>query len=91
MTDLGPGRAANTGVQRWNCTTCGSPIAATFDYLPDQIYVPVGVLDGADDMAPAVQCYSGSALKWVHIDDSLPQATESARDILQSRTLGEDK
>lgn len=90
MTDLGLGRVANPGVHRWNCTTCGSPIAATFSYLPAQIYVPVGVLDDADQMSPSVQCHSRSALAWVHLDENLPQDEASARDLLMSLATGKD-
>ena len=48
---LGPGVLHSPGVERWNCPQCGSPLAATFDYLPGQVYVPFGILDQAAEIA----------------------------------------
>lgn len=70
------------GVKRWFCSTCGSPLAATFDYLPGQIYVPIGILDNADDLAPNVQCYSNSALPWIASLSCVPSYDDSASTIL---------
>ncbi|WP_299201435.1 GFA family protein [uncultured Tateyamaria sp.] len=70
------------GVERWTCPTCHAPLGAAFDYLPDQIYVPIGIIDQAEQLAPAMHSHSGSALPWLHIDDDLPRADASARDAL---------
>ncbi|PSL22207.1 GFA family protein [Shimia abyssi] len=80
--DLGPGTSHTPGVTRWNCPDCGSPIAAQFDYLPDQTYVPIGLLDQAADFPPAMHCHSGSTLPWLHMNDTLPRANDSGRDAL---------
>ncbi|MEM9784149.1 MAG: GFA family protein [Pseudomonadota bacterium] len=72
------------GVERWFCRSCGSPLAARFDYLPDQIYVPIGVIDQADTILPAMHSHHGARLSWLHIDDDLPRPDASARDALNS-------
>ena len=72
----------NPGTRRWFCTHCGSPLAATYDYLPGQIYVPLGLLDQADDIAPEQHSHADSALKWLHISDDLPRFSASGRDRL---------
>ncbi|MEO0401072.1 MAG: GFA family protein [Pseudomonadota bacterium] len=70
------------GVERWTCPKCGSPLAARFDYLPDQVYVPLGIIDQADRLAPVLHSHADSALPWLHIDDDTPRAPASARDVL---------
>jgi len=56
---------------------------ARFDYLPGQFYVPIGVLDNADDLSPDMHCHAGNALPWLHIADGLPRHLSSARDALK--------
>ncbi|WP_083957595.1 GFA family protein [Tateyamaria omphalii] len=72
------------GVERWTCPTCHAPLAAAFDYIPDQIYVPVGIMDQADTLIPELHSHAGNALPWLHIDDDLPRADASARDALKT-------
>ncbi|MEX0348736.1 MAG: GFA family protein [Paracoccaceae bacterium] len=79
---LDSGVSHNPGVRRWNCDRCGSPLAATFDYLPGQVYVPIGLLDQADDMPPRLHCHADKGLRWLHISDGLERATGSGRDVL---------
>ncbi len=85
-----PERAApvvtNTGVARWNCIKCGSPIAATFDYLPDQTYVPLGLIDQADSLPAQVHCHAEQRLPWLHIDDDIERLNGSARETLRKAT-----
>lgn len=76
-----PGAA---GVERWTCPVCHGPLAAAFDYLPDQIYVPVGIIDQVDQLAPEMHSHADSALPWLHIQDDLPRAGASARDALNT-------
>lgn len=73
------------GVDRWFCPDCGSALAARFDYLPDQIYVPLGILDQAGDLAPQLHCHWDSRLAWLHSSDDLPIEANSARDALNAR------
>ena len=77
------GAQTTTGpVNRWNCPDCGSTVAATFDYLPDQVYVPVGLLDRPGDWKPSLHCHAENAISWLHLDDNLPRTTGSAREEL---------
>ena len=79
---LGPGYPAVEGVDRRTCNTCGSPLAARFDYLPGQVYVPVGLLDQANDWPPSLHCHADARLGWLQITDDLPRKSGTARNIL---------
>lgn len=81
---LDAGRSFAPGVRRWTCPECGSPLAATFDYLPGQIYVPLGLLDNAQEFPPALHCHADSALPWLHQSDGLERTSASARLTLRS-------
>lgn len=72
------------GVRRWFCKQCGSPLAATFEYLPGQIYIPVGVLDFAADLNPDLHCHSAAMLSWLENMHELPHHEQSARIHLNS-------
>ncbi|MEL7090099.1 MAG: GFA family protein [Pseudomonadota bacterium] len=82
LPNLGPPTTEINGVRRWTCADCASPLAAAFDYLPDQIYVPLGLFDDLDRLQPQVHCHADAAPRWLHIDDTLPRHTGSARDML---------
>jgi len=71
-----------SGVARQNCPQCGSPLTAKFPYLPDQVYIPLGVLDDIDAYAPTMHCFSDHRPTWLHLDDGLPEANNSGRDAL---------
>ena len=75
-------RSHAPGVFRWNCNQCGSPLAASFDYLPDQVYVPLGLIDQADELPPKVHCHVDSAYPWLHISDDLDRFGASGRNRL---------
>lgn len=82
---LDSGVSITDGVTRWFCRSCGSSLAATYAYLPDQIYVSLGVIDQADALQPQHHAHAGNTLPWLHIHDDLPRDTESARDALKRR------
>ncbi|ABD53781.1 GFA family protein [Jannaschia sp. CCS1] len=83
LADFGPAKSVTPGVNRWFCTECGTQLAATYDYLPDQVYVPIGLLDQAADLPAEGHGHTDSALPWLHIEDDLPRDATSARDRLQ--------
>ena len=58
-------------------------MAAQFDYLPGQTYVPLGMLDQADQLAPSLHCHADKALPWVLHDDGLPRVEGTAREVLR--------
>jgi len=74
----------NTGVQRWTCMDCGSPLAAAFDYLPEQVYLPLGIVDQATDIPPRLHAHADAMLPWLNISDALPREGRSARDSLNA-------
>lgn len=82
----GPRHSVTPGVNRWFCQSCGTQLAATYDYLPDQVYLPLGLLDQADTLVPEGHGHTDSALPWLHIDDDLPRDAASARDRLRDGT-----
>ncbi|MDU8944568.1 GFA family protein [Ovoidimarina sediminis] len=74
-----PAQQVTKGVKRCFCPDYGSPLAATFDYLPGQVYVPLGLLDQADDLQPDEHCHDAARLSWLHIADDRPRSQGSAR------------
>jgi hypothetical protein len=74
--------AVTKGVERWFCEHCGTALAATYDYLPDQVYVPLGVIDQINEISPQFHCHAESMLPWLEIDDDLPRSSDSGRDVL---------
>ena len=71
------------GVRRWTCARCGAPLGAAFDDGPGQVFVPVGVLDQAEAMAPVLHSHHASRPVWLNIDDDLPRSAGTARTHLQ--------
>ncbi|MEM7644219.1 MAG: GFA family protein [Pseudomonadota bacterium] len=88
-SDLVPFRP-RPGVERLSCPTCGSPLAARWDYLPGQVYMPVGLFDRAEDLAPVIHAHADAALPWLHITDNLPRSGASARAGLNAMASGDD-
>ncbi|MEM1297763.1 MAG: GFA family protein [Pseudomonadota bacterium] len=76
--------SAVVGVSRRFCRICGSPLTATFDYLPGQIYVPLGVLDNPEAFPPEMHAHAERCLPWLKIDYALPRSEGSARDDLNA-------
>jgi len=70
---------ANPGVVRTFCAACGSPLAGRYEYLPGQVYIAVGVLDQAGDLAPQLHAHASQRLAWLHIDDDLERFAATAR------------
>ncbi|TCD14627.1 GFA family protein [Oricola cellulosilytica] len=77
--DEGAVAPSNPGVKRSFCRSCGSPLSSRFDYLPGQVYVPLGLLDQADELVPEVHSYESQRLRWLHIDDSVERFATSSR------------
>jgi hypothetical protein len=80
----GPGVSVTPGVRRWFCAACGSPLGASFDYFPGQIFVPLGVIDQAAGLVPSVHAYAESALPWLHIEDAALRIPRSSREHLNA-------
>jgi len=87
MTPEPAARSFAKGVTRWSCPDCGSPLAAQFDYLPGQTYLPLGILDQADELPPQIHAHSEAQLAWLHIKDDLPRTVGSARCMLNEASV----
>lgn len=72
----------NPGVIRSFCDMCGSPITGRYDYIPNTVYIGIGLLDQADDYPPELHSHEGNRLNWLHIDDTLERHPGSARTAL---------
>ena len=83
----GPTAPGGPGAYRRFCPTCGSATTARYDYLPGQIYVPIGLFDDPDAFAPKMHSHVDEAVTWLHISDDLPRETGSGRDRLNDATL----
>jgi len=71
--------AVNPGVRRTFCAVCGSPLTGRYDYLPGTLYIAIGILDQAEDLAPQLHAHAAQRLTWLHIDDDLERLATSAR------------
>lgn len=83
---LNAAQSHTAGVDRWNCPDCGSPLVAQFDYLPNQSYVPLGILDQVANLPPEIHCHTDAQLPWLQIHDDLPRQRDSARVQLSQAT-----
>ena len=77
--DEGRKVVANPGVVRTFCAACGSPLTGRYAYLPGQVYIAVGVLDQAGDLAPHLHAHASRRLTWLHIDDDLERFATTSR------------
>lgn len=67
------------------CPSCGSPLTGRYDYLPGTVYVPVGLLDHADDFPAELHAHNDNRLPWLHLLDELPKHSGSARTQLNEK------
>ena len=58
------------------CKNCGSGLISIIVNAPDVIGVPVGALEGADDIKPSMHIFVKYKAPWYEITDSLPQYDE---------------
>ena len=84
----GPMVSFAPGVERWFCRACGSPLAARFDYLPGQIYVPLGLIDQLDDLPPQGHAHFAARAAWLHVSDDATRDAGSARTRLNAANGG---
>ncbi len=81
---LGAPISVTSGVTRWFCRDCGSPLAGRYAYLPGQTYVAIGLLDQAADLPPQMHAHAEARLPWLALQDDLPKVEGSARDGLNT-------
>ena len=74
------------GAARSFCEGCGSSLSGRYDYLPGQVYIPIGLFDQADTLAPQVHAHTSAAVPWLHVEDDLPRFDQSARTQLNAQS-----
>jgi hypothetical protein len=65
-----------TGVHRVFCGSCGSPIFAKRESMPEMVRVRIGTLDTPIDAKVSAHIFVGSKADWDDIHDSAPQYQE---------------
>jgi len=65
--------ASSEDGRRGFCPTCGAQISFFFESEPGTLYFTVGTLDDADVVAPEGHAHTGETVRWLHIDDGLPE------------------
>lgn len=66
----------NTGVIRYFCSDCGSPIYSVRTDVPDIYRLRIGTLDTPIEQKPVCHIFTGSKAEWEDICDALPQYAE---------------
>jgi len=77
------GDVERPGARRSFCKACGSPVAGRYEYLPGQVYVPLGVLDQAEVLGPEMHAHWGERYGWLCLRDDLARVEGSSRDLLR--------
>jgi hypothetical protein len=60
---------------------------ATFDYIADQVMVPLGLFDDLESLSPQMHTHHANRPSWLHIDDTLPRDAQSGRARLNAQHL----
>ena len=79
LPDEGRKVSVNPSVTRTFCADCGSSLTGRYDYLPGQVYISLGVIDQANDLAPKIHSHESERLTWLHINDNLERVATTAR------------
>jgi hypothetical protein len=64
---------SSTGVTRYFCKTCGSPMGYETTRRPEQIDLYAASLDDHNDFAPQNHVYWSERVAWIELADSLPK------------------
>ncbi len=64
---------SSSGVQRFFCSNCGSPIISRRDTMPEVVRLRLGTLDTPLPAPPAAHYFVASKAGWYEIHDGLPQ------------------
>ncbi len=69
---------SSTGVRRYFCPTCGSPMAYASAHRPDQTDFYAASLENPADFAPEAHVHFAEKLPWIHLSDGLPRHSATA-------------
>ena len=64
---------------RWFCPICGGPIAYHSQKLPNEIHGLAATLDQPDWFKPEAHFFHKAALKWLHVNNSLPRFVDGGK------------
>ena len=67
---------ADTGLKRYFCAECGSPIMSVRDAQPEVMRIRLGTLDTPISQPPIAHIFAASKAAWDVIHDDLPQYAE---------------
>jgi len=70
--DLRAYRSSEQG-ERSFCPACGCQVLFRFEAAPDKVFVTAGSLDDPEQISPTNHSYVTDGLRWIHVDDDLPQ------------------
>lgn len=65
--------ASSDDGRRGFCPTCGAQISFVFESDPASIYFTAATLDNPGAVTPSLHAYTGETVRWLHIDDGLPE------------------
>lgn len=65
-------RSSENGTRSF-CPGCGCHVVFRYASVPDRVFVTAGSLDEPDAVTPVSHSHMGSALRCIHIDDTLPR------------------
>lgn len=66
---------SSPGVVRRFCPTCGTPVAYSWEGLPEEIHVYATGLTDPHDFVPEAHDFWNERLAWLPLDDDLPKET----------------
>ena len=65
---------SSTGVWRYFCPNCGSPMAYTNDAKwPGEVHLYLGTLEHPEKFVPTGHVHAGEQLPWFEVQDELPR------------------
>jgi hypothetical protein len=67
---------AESGLRRFFCKGCGSPIYSKRDSAPDLVRLRIGTLDTPFSGKPSAHIFTASKAEWFDIHDDAPQYVE---------------
>jgi hypothetical protein len=64
---------SSAGVERWFCSTCGSPLAYVGERWPDEVHLYTASLDAPALQPPRFHVNCREQLPWLVLGDTLPR------------------
>ena len=70
---------SSPGVNRFFCSTCGTPMAFQAEHYPGEIHVYAASLENPEDFKPDFHVHSSEKLSWLSLNDDLPKHLHSSK------------